>query len=110
MGAGRNKTTLTDANGLRNTAAVCARVYVYVSKLHLRRNSEKESEREVVESERERQAVANGFPIGPSLTATHNKKWGATGERLLRNLRPHLLTELSEQFCLLTVQRNGSGP
>lgn len=71
MGAGQNKTTLTAANGLENTAAVCA--CVYVNEVCVQTTSLQKLQREVVGSEQERQAVANGFPIGPSLTATCNK-------------------------------------
>lgn len=101
MGAGQNKTTLTAANGLENTAAVCA--YVYVSEMCVRAlttSLQKLHSEVVVGSEQEREPVANGFPIGPSLTTTLNKKWGATGEQLLENLRLHLLSKL--------FQRNGS--
>lgn len=49
------------------------------------------------EKERERQPVANGFHTGPSLTPSHGKTWGATGEQLLGNLRRHLQQDLKSR-------------
>lgn len=98
MGAGQNKTTLTAANGLEwfvhvqmRTWCVCVCVCLY----HI--SAKTEGRVGGREKERERQPVANGFPTGPSVTPSHGKTWGATGEQLLGNLRRHLQQDLKSR-------------
>lgn len=110
MGVGQNKTTLTAANGLENAAAalcecVCMMQCACVCLYHI--SAEREERRGGREGEQERQPVANVFPVGPSLTATQSKKkWGATGEQPLENIRLHLLTRLWKQLCIFPYKRN----
>lgn len=86
-------------NGLENTAV---RV-LYEHDVCVFTTSLQKLPWEVTGSERkkqERRPVANGFPIGWSLNVTHNKKWEATGEQLLGNIRLYLLTQLLKQVIV----------